>query len=130
MVCQDMGSVVTGSVILKCRSLCQNCVACQDRWSLMAVVSQDSFHCITAPLYINSSVSCNVMPKPVVNLFTSWPSPKFTSRQVDRFLHHMEARIDSSTRAYLWYQTVTKWLTTRLVRDLPHDCNVSHQHSL
>ncbi len=33
------------SVILKCRSYCRKCVVCQDRWSLMAVVSQDRFHC-------------------------------------------------------------------------------------
>ncbi len=34
--CQDRWSLVTCSVILKCRSFCQNlCVICQDRWSLM-----------------------------------------------------------------------------------------------
>ncbi len=44
VVCQDRWSLVTGSVILKCRSLCQKCVVCQGRWSLMAVVSQDRFH--------------------------------------------------------------------------------------
>ncbi len=38
-------SLVTGSVILKWRCVCWKCVACQDRWSLMAVVSQDRFHC-------------------------------------------------------------------------------------
>ncbi len=31
--------------ILKCRSFCQNCIVCQDGWSLMAVLSQDGFHC-------------------------------------------------------------------------------------
>ena len=36
---------MTGSVILKCRSFCQKCAVCQDRWCLMAVVSQDRFHC-------------------------------------------------------------------------------------
>ncbi len=45
VVFQDMWSLVTGSVILKCRS-CQKWVVCQDRWSLMAVVSQERFHCI------------------------------------------------------------------------------------
>ncbi len=43
VVCQDRWSLVTGSVILKCRSFYQKCVVCQDRWSLMAAVSQDSF---------------------------------------------------------------------------------------
>ncbi len=45
VVCQDRWSLVTGSVILKCRS-CQKCVVFQDRWSLIPVVSQDRFHCI------------------------------------------------------------------------------------
>ncbi len=45
VVCQDRWSLVTGSVILKCRFFCQKYVVCQDRWSLMAVVSQDRFHC-------------------------------------------------------------------------------------
>ncbi len=48
VVCQDRWSLVTGSVMLKCRSFCQICVVFQDRWSLMAVVSQDRFHCIHA----------------------------------------------------------------------------------
>ena len=26
-------SLVTGSVILECKSICQKCVGCQDRWS-------------------------------------------------------------------------------------------------
>ncbi len=34
VVCQDKRSLVTGSVMLKCGSLCQKCVVCQDRWSL------------------------------------------------------------------------------------------------
>ena len=34
VVCQDRWSLVTGSVLLKCRS-CQKRVVCQDRWSLM-----------------------------------------------------------------------------------------------
>ncbi len=45
VVCQDRWSLVTGSVILKCKS-CRKCMVCQDRWSLMAVVSQDRFRCI------------------------------------------------------------------------------------
>ncbi len=31
--------------VLKCRSFCQKCVVCQDRWSIMAVISHDRFHC-------------------------------------------------------------------------------------
>ncbi len=45
LVCRDRWSLVTGSVVLKCRSFCQKYVVCQDRRSLMAVVSQDRFHC-------------------------------------------------------------------------------------
>ncbi len=46
VVCQDRWSLVTGSVVLKCRFFWRKCMVCQDRWSLMAVVSQDRFHCI------------------------------------------------------------------------------------
>ncbi len=45
VVCQDRWSLVTGLVILKCRYFCQKSVVSQDRLSLMAVVSQDRFHC-------------------------------------------------------------------------------------
>ncbi len=45
VVSQDRWSLVTGSIVLKCRS-CQKCVVFQDRWSLMAMVSQNRFHCI------------------------------------------------------------------------------------
>ncbi len=34
VVCQDRWYPVTGTVILKCRSFCQQCVVCHDRWSL------------------------------------------------------------------------------------------------
>ncbi len=37
---------MTDSVALKCGTFCQEYVVLQDRWSLMAVVSQDRFHCI------------------------------------------------------------------------------------
>ncbi len=48
MVSHDRWSLVTGSFTLKCSSFCQKLVVLQDRWSLMAVVSQDRFtvHCI------------------------------------------------------------------------------------
>ncbi len=45
-ISQDRWSLVTGSVILKCGSFCQNCAVFQDTWSLMAVVSHERFHCI------------------------------------------------------------------------------------
>ncbi len=44
VVCQDRWSLVTSSVILKCKSFCQKCMICQHGCSLMAVVSQDRFH--------------------------------------------------------------------------------------
>ena len=40
VVCQDRWSLVTGSVIFKCRSFWWKCMVCQDRWSLVAVVSR------------------------------------------------------------------------------------------
>ena len=48
VVCQDRWSLVTGSVILKCWSFYRKCVVCQDRLSLMALVSEDRFHCIAS----------------------------------------------------------------------------------
>ena len=45
MVSQNRWSLVTGSFTLKCVTFCQKLVVLQDRWSLMAVVSQDRFHC-------------------------------------------------------------------------------------
>ncbi len=48
VICQYRWSWVTGSAMLKCRSLLtfgQKCVIFQDSWSLMAVVSRDRFHC-------------------------------------------------------------------------------------
>ncbi len=46
LVSQDRWSLVIGSITLKCRT-CQEYLVFQDRWSLMAMVSQDRFHCIT-----------------------------------------------------------------------------------
>ncbi len=46
MVSQDRWSLVTGSYTLECRTFCQKLVVLQNKWSLMAVVSQDRFHCI------------------------------------------------------------------------------------
>ena len=45
MVSEDRWSLVTDSVKLKCRTFCQDYLVFQGRWSLMAVVSQDRFHC-------------------------------------------------------------------------------------
>ncbi len=47
VVSQDRWSVVTGSVMLKCRSFCREYIVFQDRWCLMAVVSEDRCHCTT-----------------------------------------------------------------------------------
>ncbi len=62
VVCQDRWSLVTGSVIWKCRSFCRKCVVCQDRWSFMPVVSQDRFHCTIRSVSVNvcktTSSSC------------------------------------------------------------------------
>ena len=44
-VSQDRWSLATGSCTLKCVTFCQKLVVIQDRWFLMAVVSQDRFHC-------------------------------------------------------------------------------------
>ncbi len=53
VVCKDRWSLVTGSVILKCRPFCQKYVVCQDRWSLRAVVSQERFHCTSRSDFSN-----------------------------------------------------------------------------
>ncbi len=50
MVSRHMRQVVFGDRLiytctLKCRTFCQELMVFQDRWSLMAVVSQDRFHC-------------------------------------------------------------------------------------
>ncbi len=42
---QEMWSLAAGSVPLKCRTFCQDYMVLQDRWSLMAAVSQDRLHC-------------------------------------------------------------------------------------
>ena len=52
MVSQDRWSLVTGSYTLECRAFCPKLVVFQDRWSLMAVVSQDRFH---GRMYIKGS---------------------------------------------------------------------------
>ncbi len=44
VVPQDRRSLVTGSITLKCKT-CLECVVFQERWSLLAVVSQDTFFC-------------------------------------------------------------------------------------
>ncbi len=43
VVCQDRWSLVTGSVILKCRSYCRKYVVCQDRWSHGSGLSKQLF---------------------------------------------------------------------------------------
>ncbi len=66
MVCQDRWSLVTGSVTLKCRSFCKKCVVFQDRWSFMAVESQDRFHCSFTSRYRNHMIlikACLSLPE-------------------------------------------------------------------
>ncbi len=46
VIFQDRCFLVTGSITLKYRTFYQEYLVFQDRWSVMAVVSQDSFHCI------------------------------------------------------------------------------------
>ncbi len=45
-VAQDRWSLVTGSFTLKYRTFCPKMVVLPDRWSLVAVASQEMFHCI------------------------------------------------------------------------------------
>ena len=44
MVCQDRWTLVTGSVVLKGGTFCQEYVVLQDRWSLIVLVFQNRFH--------------------------------------------------------------------------------------
>ena len=56
IVSQDRWSLVTHAFTLKSRTFCQKLVVLRDRWSLMAVVSQDRFHCILSiPLYTHGT---------------------------------------------------------------------------
>ncbi len=59
MVFQYRWSLVTGSVALKFGTFCREYVVLQDRWSLMAVVSQDRFHCILLNFYIELHLYLN-----------------------------------------------------------------------
>ena len=45
LVSQNRCSLVTGSMTLKCRTFCLEYVVLQNRWSTMAVVSQDMVYC-------------------------------------------------------------------------------------
>ncbi len=45
MVSKDRRSLITGFIEMY-RAFCLEYLIFQDRWSLIAVVSQDSFHCI------------------------------------------------------------------------------------
>ena len=45
MVSQDRWSLVTGQFTLKSRVFCPKLLVLQERWSLLAVVSQDRFYC-------------------------------------------------------------------------------------
>ncbi len=56
MVSQDRWPLMTDSFTLKCRTFCQKLVVLQDRWSLIAVVSQDRFHCMFNILHDESLI--------------------------------------------------------------------------
>ncbi len=60
--------------MLKCRAFCQKCVVFQDRWSLMAAVSQDRFHC--------TSVSVGICPQMPNNKRLCVPLHQILSPQV------------------------------------------------
>ena len=47
---------------MKCGSFCQKCVVCQDRCSLMAVVSQDRFHCTTSKTLLTMAPGSHSCP--------------------------------------------------------------------
>ncbi len=55
VVSQDRWSLVTGLTTMKCMTLCQEYLVFQDRWSLMAVVFQDRFYCITCESTIRAT---------------------------------------------------------------------------
>ena len=91
----NMWSVKTGGlwwqvVILKCRSFCRKCMACscQDRLSLMTVVSQDRFHCIA---YLSASCS----------FVRSYPISDQCADSCDSIYHLVIAVIWSIKHSYL-----------------------------
>ncbi len=47
-----------GSITLKCRTFCQECLVFHHRWSLMAVASQERFHCSMCSMY-SSYIQCH-----------------------------------------------------------------------
>ncbi len=51
VVFQDRWSLVTGSVVLKCRIFCLEYLVFVDRWSVIGVVSQDRLHCTLNSLW-------------------------------------------------------------------------------
>ncbi len=72
MVSQDRWSLVTGSVALKCGTFCQEYVVLQGRWSLIAVVFQDRFHCN------GTREPCLIRPPQILRTFSVYPEPKKT----------------------------------------------------
>ncbi len=55
MVSQDRWSLVTGSIVLKCKAFCQECVPSRQ------VVSQDRFHCTPMILKVHSQTKVFVI---------------------------------------------------------------------
>ena len=117
---------MTGSVLLKCRSFCQKSVVFQDRWSLMAVVSQDRFyytinceleifctavhiigHCI---MYIRTSNHCYCHPVPaVVNI-----CDQLQTSHGDKIETHFSLEFSNFTKLYHIFRSGV--LTMLLIR--------------
>ena len=53
---QNRWSLMTGLITLRCRTCCHKYLVFQDRWSLMAVVSQDMFHCTNLVGLVNTCI--------------------------------------------------------------------------
>ncbi len=61
MATQDRWSLGTSSFTLKCVTFCQTVVVLPDRWSLMAVVCEDRFHCTHMAFWIQMwCFECNL----------------------------------------------------------------------
>ena len=81
VVSQDRWSLVTGSITLKCRNFCQGYLVFEDRLSLMAVVSQDRFHCTSIKKLRNSQWS-HWLPTVTFSYYKTFPGQAFVSQWI------------------------------------------------
>ncbi len=95
VICQERLSLEIGSVILKCRSFCQNCVVCQDRWSLK-----------TGFTVLESTVVTSEPPA-----MTEW-SFLGDGRKINPYIH-CEILISIAEEAKYWHLTGTGELAIR-----------------